>query len=130
MLTVISGNRAPGEAGNNSGYILEKARTHYQARKTNFEHVGRKSSRRLSEIFFLTDCKSNCLRIGLITEIFRTFGDYVFNIFGFFSPKFILSPLQASKYYIDYCNTIFYLPAAESVRAVPACCFGLYTRGL
>ena len=45
VLTVISCNWAPGEAGNSSGQILDKPTTHSEARKTNFQHFrGNKSS--------------------------------------------------------------------------------------
>ena len=58
---------------------------------------------------------------------------FFFQNFRFFSPKCIPSPLQACKYKNIATLLIFYRPAAESVesaRAEPACCFGLYTRGL
>ena len=38
VLTVISCNWAPGEAGSSSGYILEKAPTHSEACKTILQH--------------------------------------------------------------------------------------------
>ena len=44
MLSVTSCNWAPGEAGNSSGSILEKAPTHSEAKKTDFQHFRGKSS--------------------------------------------------------------------------------------
>ena len=53
VLTVISCNGAPGEAGNSSsGKMLEKAPTHSEARKTNFQHFRGKSSCERAEKYF------------------------------------------------------------------------------
>ena len=41
--TVISCNWAPREAGNSSGEVLQKAPTHFEARKTNFQHFRAKA---------------------------------------------------------------------------------------
>ena len=68
VLTVIYCNWAPAEAGNSSDYILEKPPTHFEARKTNFQHFRGNSSFMRTNVLkgtSSTDCKSNCLRIGL-----------------------------------------------------------------
>ena len=53
VLTVIYCNWAPAEAGNSSDYILEKPPTHFEARKTNFQHFrGKRSCERTQSYFF------------------------------------------------------------------------------
>ena len=62
---------APGEAGNSSRQILEKSPCRSEARKTNFQFFGANAHANVLKCTFSTDCKSNCVRIGLMCKIRR-----------------------------------------------------------
>ena len=76
MLTVISCNWAPGEAGNSSGQIMEKPLSHSDARKTNFQHFSGQKLMRLQ--YGIDPCtKSPMDRVRRAVTSWREYGiDY------------------------------------------------------
>ena len=88
MLTVISCNWAPGDAGNSTGQILGERSDSFGGEEDQFPTFwGAKAHANVLKVTFSSDCISNCIRIGRMwprTVLFQRGtipGIYVWRVF-------------------------------------------------